>query len=388
MSPVIFSEIKTKNNKRIAFAELNAPKSLNALNMSMFVLLHKQLLAWQSNDEIAMVIIQGAGDKAFCAGGDVVSLCHTLKEERENSANIESNYLTQTSASIINDETIIASFGHEFFSLEYQVDQLIHEFTKPILVWGDGYIMGGGIGLFAGASHKVVTEKTLLAMPEITIGLYPDVGASWFLNKMPNNIGLFLGMTGAIFNAADALNIGLANVGINSSFKNDVIADLSNIDWQSNNENYDLLDQALSKFVQQSEQVFKSMLSNVVDHQAVITQLTDFDNGSDIYQAISALETDNDWLQRAQAKLKKGSPLSAIITYQHLMMSKDLTLAECFAADLNLSLRCCQYPELSEGVRALLIDKDKNPRWTYENIKDIPAELLTWFFTPLKSLSK
>lgn len=354
----------------------------------MFVLLHKQLLAWQSNDEIAMVIIQGAGDKAFCAGGDVVSLCHTLKEERENSANIESNYLTQTSASIINDETIIASFGHDFFSLEYQVDQLIHEFTKPILVWGDGYIMGGGIGLFAGASHKVVTEKTLLAMPEITIGLYPDVGASWFLNKMPNNIGLFLGMTGAIFNAADALNIGLANVGINSSFKNDVIADLSNIDWQSNNENYDLLDQALSKFVQQSEQVFKSMLSNVVDHQAVITQLTDFDNGSDIYQAISALETDNDWLQRAQAKLKKGSPLSAIITYQHLMMSKDLTLAECFAADLNLSLRCCQYPELSEGVRALLIDKDKNPRWTYENINDIPAELLTWFFTPLKSLSK
>jgi enoyl-CoA hydratase/carnithine racemase len=248
--------------------------------------------------------------------------------------------------------------------------------------------MGGGIGLFAGASHKVVTEKTLLAMPEITIGLYPDVGASWFLNKMPNNIGLFLGMTGAIFNAADALNIGLANVGINSSFKNDVIADLSNIEWQNNNENYDLLDQALSKFIQQSEQAFKLIPSNVVDHQAVITQLTDFDNGSDIYQAISALETDNDWLQRAQAKLKKGSPLSAIITYQHLIMSKDLTLAECFAADLNLSLRCCQYPELSEGVRALLIDKDKNPRWTYENINDIPAELLTWFFSPLKNLSK
>ena len=387
MSPVIFSEIKTKNNKRIAIAELNAPKSLNALNMSMFVLLHKQLIAWQNNDEIAMVIIQGAGDKAFCAGGDVVSLYHALKTQRDNSASIESNNLTQTSASIINDETIMASFGHEFFSLEYQVDQLIHEFTKPILVWGDGYIMGGGIGLFAGASHKVVTEKTLLAMPEITIGLYPDVGASWFLNKMLNNIGLFLGMTGAIFNAADALNIGLATIGINSNLKNDVIAGLSNIDWQSNNENYDLLDQALSQFVQQSEQAFKLMPSNVVEHQALITQLTDFDNGADIYQAILALETDNDWLQRAQAKLRKGSPLSAMITYQHLLLSKDLSLADCFASELNLSLRCCQYPELSEGVRALLVDKDKTPRWAYENIKGIPAELLTWFFTPVENLS-
>ena len=384
MSPVIFSEIKTKNNKRIAIAELNAPKSLNALNMSMFVLLHKQLIAWQNNDEIAMVIIQGAGDKAFCAGGDVVSLYHALKTQRDNSASIESNNLTQTSASIINDETIMASFGHEFFSLEYQVDQLIHEFTKPILVWGDGYIMGGGIGLFAGASHKVVTEKTLLAMPEITIGLYPDVGASWFLNKMPNNIGLFLGMTGAIFNAADALNIGLATIGINSNLKNDVIAGLSDIDWQSNNENYDLLDQALSQFVQQSEQAFKLMPSNVVEHQALITQLTDFDNAADIYQAILALETDNDWLQRAQAKLRKGSPLSAMIIYQQLLLSKDLSLADCFASELNLSLRCCQYPELSEGVRALLVDKDKTPRWAYENIKDIPAELLTWFFTPVK----
>ena len=387
MSPVIFSEIKTKNNKRIALAELNAPKSLNALNMSMFVLLHKQLIAWQNNDEIAMVIIQGAGDKAFCAGGDVVSLYHALKTQRDNSASIESNNLTQTSASIINDETIMASFGHEFFSLEYQVDQLIHEFTKPILVWGDGYIMGGGIGLFAGASHKVVTEKTLLAMPEITIGLYPDVGASWFLNKMLNNIGLFLGMTGAIFNAADALNIGLATIGINSNLKNDVIAGLSDIDWQSNNENYDLLDQALSQFVQQSEQAFQLMPSNVVEHQAVITQLTDFDNGADIYQAILALETDNDWLQRAQAKLRKGSPLSAMIIYQQLLLSKDLSLADCFASELNLSLRCCQYPELSEGVRALLVDKDKTPRWAYENINDIPAELLTWFFTPVEKLN-
>lgn len=387
MSSVIFSEIETKTNKRIALAELNAPQSLNALNMSMFELLHKQLLEWQRNDEIAMVILQGAGDKAFCAGGDVVSLYHALKTERENSTDSQSSTVQEIAKTIINDQTIINSFGYDFFALEYQVDQLIHEFTKPILVWGDGYIMGGGIGLFAGASHKVVTEKTLLAMPEVTIGLYPDVGASWFLNKVSNNTGLFLGMTGAIFNAVDALNIGLANVAIKSSVKSDVISSLSNVQWQTNNENYELLDKALNKFVQQSEQAFASMTSNVVEHQAIIKQLTNFDNGADIYQAILALDTESDWLQRAQAKLRKGSPLSALIIYQQLLISKDFTLEQCFASELNLSLRCCQYPEFSEGVRALLVDKDKSPRWQYENINDIPAERLAWFFTPVEKLN-
>jgi len=387
MSPVKFSEIKTKTEKRIALAELNAPQSLNALNMSMFELLHKQLLEWQSNDEIAMVILQGSGDKAFCAGGDVVSLYHALKTERENITDSQSSTVQETAETIINDQTIINSFGYDFFALEYQVDQLIHEFTKPILVWGDGYIMGGGIGLFAGASHKVVTEKTLLAMPEVTIGLYPDVGASWFLNKVSNNTGLFLGITGAIFNAVDALNIGLANVAIKSSVKSEVISSLSNVQWQTNHENYELLDKALNKFVQQSEQAFASITSNVVEHQAIIKQLTNFDNGADIYQAILALDTESDWLQRAQAKLRKGSPLSALIIYQQLLISKDFTLEQCFASELNLSLRCCQYPEFSEGVRALLVDKDKSPRWQYENINDIPAERLAWFFAPVEKLN-
>jgi enoyl-CoA hydratase/carnithine racemase len=353
----------------------------------MFELLHKQLLEWQSNDEIAMVILQGSGDKAFCAGGDVVSLYHALKIERENITDSQSSTVQETAETIIDDQTIINSFGYDFFALEYQVDQLIHEFTKPILVWGDGYIMGGGIGLFAGASHKVVTEKTLLAMPEVTIGLYPDVGASWFLNKVSNNTGLFLGITGAIFNAVDALNIGLANVAIKSSVKSEVISSLSNVQWQTNHENYELLDKALNKFVQQSEQAFASMTSNVLEHQAIIKQLTNFDNGADIYQAILALDTESDWLQRAQAKLRKGSPLSALIIYQQLLISKDFTLEQCFASELNLSLRCCQYPEFSEGVRALLVDKDKSPRWQYENINDIPAERLAWFFAPVEKLN-
>tara|TARA_R110000737_G_scaffold1598_1_gene4725 strand:- start:1886 stop:3064 length:1179 start_codon:yes stop_codon:yes gene_type:complete len=392
MSPVIFSELKTRNNKKIALAQLNAPQSLNALSLTMIESLLKQLLTWQSDDEIAMIILQGAGDKAFCAGGDVVSLYHALKTPRENAELANSSdvnaQISKNPAAIIDDPTVVNSLANEFFSKEYQLDQLIHEFSKPILVWGDGYIMGGGIGLFAGASHKVVTEKTLLAMPEITIGLYPDVGASWFLNKMPNNIGLFLGLTGAIFNAADALTIGLANSAINSGVKNEVIQGLTEILWQDDQENFSLLDGVLAAFSKKSAPVFESMVSNVKQHQALISQLTHFDNAAKIYQAIVALETDDDWLQRAQAKLKKGSVLSAMIIYQQLMITKDFTLAQCFSSELNLSLRCCQYKEFSEGVRALLVDKDKNPRWTYKNVDSIPAGLLAWFFTPIENLVK
>lgn len=371
MSPVNFSELAAGNNTKIAIAELNSAQSLNALSLAMIELLLKQLLTWQSDDEIAMVVIQGAGDKAFCAGGDVVSLYHALKTEKSNNE------------STISDLAIAESLAHEFFSKEYQLDQLIHEFTKPILVWGDGYIMGGGIGLFAGASHRIVTEKSLLAMPEITIGLYPDVGASWFLNKVPNNAGLFLGLTGAIFNAVDALDIGLANIAINSSLKDDLLQSLIEIAWQSDQDNVKLLENALVRFTTQSAKGFNVIPSNVKKHQDIIEKVTDFDNGRDVYNAILALDTDNDWLQKAQAKLKKGSPLSAMIIYRQLSQAKRYTLAQCFSSELNLSLRCCQYQEFSEGVRALLVDKNKMPQWAYDDIKEIPTELIDWFFTPI-----
>ena len=371
MLPVTFNELVTNNNKKIAIAELNSPQSLNALSLNMIELLFKQLLTWQTDDKIALVIIQGAGDKAFCAGGDVVSLYHALKCEKE------------ANEAVISDEAIVESLAQEFFSKEYQLDQLIHEFTKPILVWGDGYIMGGGIGLFAGASHRVVTEKSLLAMPEITIGLYPDVGASWFLNKVPKNAGLFLGLTGAIFNAVDALDIGLANIAINSSLKDDLLQSLIETAWQRDQDNVKLLENTLARFTTQSAKGFNVIPSNVKKQQDIIEKVTDFDNGRDVYNAILALDTDNDWLQKAQAKLKKGSPLSAMIIYRQLSQAKCYTLAQCFSSELNLSLRCCQHQEFSEGVRALLVDKDKKPHWAYKHISEVPAELLDWFFTPL-----
>jgi len=371
-SPVIFSEKLAVNGKIIAIAELNAPKSLNALSLPMIILLTTQLKLWQKNDDIAVVVLQGAGEKAFCAGGDVVSLYHYLKGE---------NFP-------ISDEEIKSSKAIDFFKSEYQLDQLVHAYKKPILVWANGYVMGGGVGLMAGASHRVSTEKTLMAMPEVTIGLYPDVGATWFLNQMPNNIGLFLGLTGAMFNGGDAHKLSLADYIIHSEQHNSLLESLLNINWQSDDKNHQLLDEILLEFIISKESQPETL---IVKHQTIIDEIIQSDNIVDIYHAlinanlISYAEkiTDTKWLQQAQQKISTGSPLSIALIYQQLKRSKKYTLAQCFESELNLSLRCCQQSEFSEGVRALLVDKDRKPQWRYQNINDIDNEIIEWFFKSL-----
>ncbi|MFT5757605.1 MAG: enoyl-CoA hydratase/carnithine racemase [Alteromonadaceae bacterium] len=365
-SSVIFTELNTSNRKKVAIAELNAPKSLNALSLPMIKSLTEQLLAWQENEDIAVIILKGLGGKAFCAGGDVVSLYHHLKDN----------------SFPISDAKIKQSLAFDFFHSEYQLDQLIHAYRKPILVWADGYVMGGGIGLMAGASHRVVSEKTLMAMPEVTIGLYPDVGASWFLNKMPSNIGLFLGLTGSMFNGVDAQTLCLADYIVNSECYDKIQRELLDVIWESNESNHQLLSDLLNEFMLEKESLPEAL---IVKHQNSIVEMTSFDNIDKIYHAIvgANIEYDNKWLKQAQQKILNGSPLSIALVYQQLQRSKTFTLKECFDSELNLSLRCCQQKEFSEGVRALLVDKDKSPQWQYKNITDIDNNVVEWFFYPL-----
>jgi enoyl-CoA hydratase/carnithine racemase len=369
---VIFTELDTKNSKKIAIAELNVPKSLNALSLPMIKDLTKRLLAWQENDDIVVVVLKGLGGKAFCAGGDVVSLYHHLKDN----------------SFPISDTKIKQSLAFEFFHSEYQLDQLVHAYRKPILVWADGYVMGGGIGLMAGASHRVVSEKTLMAMPEVAIGLYPDVGASWFLNTMPNNIGLFLGLTGVMFNGVDAQALCLADYIIRSDRYESIQSKLLEIIWQNNESDHLLLSDLLSGYILEKSSQPETL---IVKYQNSIAGMTSFDNIDKIYHAIVSanVENENDsfngnkWLKQAQQKILNGSPLSIALIYQQLQRSKTLTLKECFDSELNLSLRCCQQKEFSEGVRALLVDKDKCPQWQFRNIAEIDNKVVDWFFSPL-----
>lgn len=368
LAQVLFEEKSANNGYKIAMATLNVPKSLNALNLSMIKLLHKQLTAWLTDPEIAVIMLMGSGEKAFCAGGDVVSLYHDIIKQRSKQPNKP-----------VSDEQAQQYLAVEFFTQEYQLDLLIHQAKKPILAWANGYVMGGGIGLMAGASHRVVTEKTLMAMPEVTIGLYPDVGASWFLNQMPQGIGLFLGLTGMTFNAQDALYIGLADCFIDSKNKAGVIAQLLAVNWHKNEEtNQQLLSSLLDTMSVDDKQL---ECATLLSQWPLIKTVTATDDINTIYKAIVDAESDSNWFQKAQQKIIHGSPLSLHLINQQLMRCKGLSLQTCFERELSLSLRCCQHGEFVEGVRALLVDKDKQPRWKYCDVNSVDNNEVDWFFT-------
>jgi len=364
---VTFQEINCDNGKKIAVITLNSPKSLNALSAEMIDLLYPKLMQWQTQTDIAAVFIQGEGDKAFCAGGDIVHMYQAMRNiETQDNSNINSQ--DGYSPELI-----------DYFTKEYQLDYLIHTFNKPFIVWGSGIVMGGGLGLMIGGSHRIVTESSRIAMPEISIGLYPDVGASYFLNRMPDNCGLFLGITGASINAADAKYCHIADYFMANDNKNALMNQLTQLDWQTSTE---INHQALSKLLFRFEQDSVSDLpdSKLSEHKTLINQITDFDNLNDIVNTILTTECEDKWFIRAQKSLKHGSALSASIAYHQLKVGKSLSLADCFRMELNLSAKSGKFGEFVEGVRALLIDKDNAPKWHFDSINSVDDKVVDWFF--------
>lgn len=358
---VIFSELSCKNGKKIGHATLNRESALNALNIDMIKLLTPKLEQWQQDPEVCMVILDGAGDKAFCAGGDVVAMHNAMQDS---------------------PEAVPASLQY-FFTQEYQLDYLIHSYQKPLLLWGNGIVMGGGLGLMSGASHRIVTETSRIAMPEVSIGLYPDVGGSWFLNKMPEGCGLFLGLTGASVNAADALYTKLADHFIAHESKSALLKDLCDVQWSDVAvDNHLLLSSVCAHF--ENLQINELPLGNVAAYRNVIGELAKADTADKVVGSILAMPTDDDkWLSRAQSTLAGGSPITANLVFEQLRRGKDLSLAECFAMELIMSCRCGEFGEFQEGVRARLIDKDNQPNWRYKNVADIPQDIIEYFFTSL-----
>ncbi len=355
---VLFNELTAENGKKIGVATLNSEKSLNALSLPMVELLLPQMQQWKDNPDIAMVLLQGAGDKAFCAGGDIRDLYHTMKA----SPGTFQPYVT------------------EFFTKEYTLDYLIHTFDKPVLVWGNGIVMGGGLGLMAGASHRVVTATSRIAMPEMAIGLYPDVGGSWFLNRMPAGCGLFLGLTGASINAADAKFIDLADFYIPHDKRQQVVDALLSIRWGNT---VVLNHQKLSDLLMsiETQTLNQQPASQIRLHQAPIAALAQASDLPAAMAAILAMPNEDSWLAKAKASLRYGSPITAHIVYRLLQLGQSKILADSFRLELGLSVQCGKLGEFSEGVRALLIDKDQQPRWRYPDVQSVPETVIDELFS-------
>ena len=357
---VLFSTLTTDSGKQVGVATLNIEKALNALNLNMVQALTTQLTAWQADTNIAAVVLDGAGEKAFCAGGDVRAIY-------------------QASITTPGEVTEAAT---EFFSQEYQLDYLLHRFGKPVIVWGDGIVMGGGLGLMIGASHRIVTERSRIAMPEVTIGLYPDVGGSYFLNRMPGKSGLFLGMTAYNMSGADALYVDIGNHYLNSDDKAALFEQLTMLPWSDNfDTNHLALNDLLSTMaeachtapsksvLEQNQLLIDELMTGSLDD--IIAKVSQLGSSSDLSSDSSTIEA-HPWLARALKTMLAGSPISLNLVHIQSQLSQDLSLAECFKLELGLSVNSCAKGDFSEGVRALLIDKDRNPQWQFSDVASIP----------------
>ena len=354
---VLFEERPSRHGYRIGIATLDAAPSLNALSLPMLEALAPRLQAWQDDPDIACVLLRANGSKAFCAGGDVRQLAETCLARPGE----------------------VPSLARRFFADEYRLFQHLHHYRKPLLCWAHGYVMGGGLGLMQSASLRIVTPSSRLAMPEINIGLYPDVGASWFLNRLPGHLGLFVGLSACQLNARDALDLGLADRFLLDSQQDALLQGLAQLNWaeQSTSQLHSLL-QALEH--EARPQLPEAQL---LPRRERIDRLLDVADLPAAWPALGALRDDRDpLLARAAATLAAGCPLTAHLVWEQLRRARRLSLADALRMEYAMSLNCCRHPEFAEGVRARLIDKDNQPHWHWPEVAAIPAATLEAHFTP------
>lgn len=356
MSDVLLETLEASSGRRIGVATLDAPAALNALSLSMVRALTPALAGWAADPAIVAVVLQGAGDKAFCAGGDLRELYDSMRASPGEPS----------------------AYARGFFAEEYVLDHAIHTFPKPILCWGHGIVMGGGIGLMSGASHRVVTPQSRLAMPEISVGLYPDVGGSWLLRRMPGRVGLFLALTGASLNASDALFCGLADAAVEHERRAEVLGELRGTSWRDEpRANGTILSELLARHAARALPA-----SNVRAHFDRIQELTAGDDLVKIAARLRALGGEEGWLGTAAATFAKGSPTSAALAFELWQRAKHASLAEVFRLEYDVSLGCAAHHDFAEGIRALLIDKDRKPRWSPSAIEEVTPALVRDHFRP------
>ncbi|EJC6992764.1 enoyl-CoA hydratase/isomerase family protein [Vibrio parahaemolyticus] len=355
------SQIECADGSAIGVLELDNPAALNALSYVMIEQLYNQLVEWQSNDSIVAVFLHAQGEKAFCAGGDIQAIYRALENKEQ-------------------DFDSAFSAMETFFDLEYRCDHLIHTYPKPIIAWGHGYLMGGGVGLFMGASHRVAETTTRFAMPEIKIGLYPDVGATYFLNQLPKHLALFLSLTACQINATDMKALGLSQWIAKPESKQALLDLLASVSWKGEANINEKIATTL-----RSLQVDEPSEGMLLPHAELIEQLCTGDLPT-VVEAISSVDVDDKWFINAQKAMHYGSPLSLNITYQQLTQYQKLSLKACFDMEFNLTLRCGLEGDFREGVRALIIDKANQPNWIHSSVSEVTPQVLERFFAPIDSL--
>lgn len=340
------SNIIVELSSGVGLVTLNRPKALNALTLDMIRELTAVLLAWRDDTSVKAVAIRGEGRLgpfgAFCAGGDIRFFHH---------------------AALTGDPRL-----EDFFTEEYSLDHLVHNFGKPVIAVMDGVVMGGGMGIAQGASLRIATGHTKMAMPETNIGLFPDVGGGYFLGRCPGRIGEYLALTGHVITGADAVAVGLADVVVDSAKLAELWAELA---------------AGAVPPLSALQQAGPAPVIPLVSDRAAIDRFFALTTVKDI---VAALEADTSpWAIETATLLRKRSPLMLHVVLEQVRRGRELSLTDDLRMERGLVRNCFHLrpgaaSETVEGIRALAVDKDHSPRWNPARIEDVTPEMVAAFF--------
>jgi enoyl-CoA hydratase/carnithine racemase len=326
---------------------LNRPKAINAVTLEMFRDIDKALDQFEVDPAVAVIVLEGAGERGLCAGGDIRALWENSKGGGD--------------------------LGKILWREEYILNARIKKFPKPYVAFMDGIVMGGGVGLSAHSSHRVVTERTKLAMPEVGLGFFPDVGGTYLLSHAPGEIGTYFGLTGTTMNGPDAIYARFADAVVPSAKLPALREMLTRVrPGTMSGEIRTLIDGFATG----------EKAGPVAAKQAEIDRLFGFDRMEDI---VAALERDGSELAQGALKtLAEKSPRGMVVTLKLLRLArKTASLEECLVREYRAALEVFRSDDFREGVRAAVIDKDRNPKWSPPRIEDVTSEMVAPYFAEI-----
>lgn len=314
---------------RAGIITLNRPKALNALNLEMIRAMTRTLKEWESDDSIALVIVRGAGDRALCAGGDIAALYAD------------------------------AELGPVFFKEEYELNHLIASYPKPYVPLMKGIVLGGGVGVSSHGSHRIVTDSTRLGMPEVGIGFAPDAGGSYVLAQSPDRLGRHLAYTSVHVGAAEAIDLGFADYYVTDDQLDDVVEALASTGDA----------EGIKKFASDPGESFAGDRAEMVD----VYSADSVEETLNRLHELAEKESEEHWAAKAAKKIRNHPPLSLKVTELLLERASVGTLAEALTTEYWMSLNMRTDGDFLEGVRAQIIEKDRNPKWSHSSLEDVDA---------------
>ncbi|HUN48810.1 MAG TPA: enoyl-CoA hydratase/isomerase family protein [Stellaceae bacterium] len=343
-------EILLERHNGLGIVTLNRPKALNTLSLGMYRTLDPKLVEWGEDPGVRAIVIRGAGDKAFCAGGDV----RAIYEARQHPRGASGDYKA------------------DFFREEYWLIERVHRFPKPYIALMDGIAMGGGMGVSVNGWRRVVTERTLCAMPEVQIGLFPDVGATRYLNLCPGRIGMYLALTGARTKAADALYCGFGTHYVPHAQIAALTEALGAIAWRAGEERAQV-DAVLERFQRDPGPAPLAALRAAIDRCF---------GGASVAEIVDALAKEGtDWGRETRAIIERASPISVHVTFRQMKLGEPgMDIEAALALEYRMTQHMMAAHDFFEGIRAVLVEKDLKPRWEHAALAEVgEAEVERYF---------